>query len=456
MPTLPKIADAMQDLFGSTAEAFGRATGFCKRERLLTASIFLKTLVFGWLHNPDASLAELCATAGVLGVPVSEQAIDQRFTPEATNTIKLILEEAVQRIFSADSHPHNSFLKHFTNIEIFDSTTITLPPTVLPAYPEFETTSSTATSPSAAMKISASYDFALGKLRFSVVNGNAADSGCPEPCRMPEKGSLAFGDLAYYDLETFRTYGQNGVYWFTRHKANTAVQTFDGAVHPKLSAFLDTQTKDVIDIDVILGKSAQLPARLVAMRLSDDSAKLEHQKILDNAKKKGESPSEESLKLSKWVVFETNVPREMLNTQQVLTLGRIRWQIELLFREWKELGQIDKWRTKNPHRIMCEIYAKLLGVLVIQWMRLDGVWSILQKSVVKANKCIRNWAMLVVWSLQTSKDLLLNVLELLGKTLSKCRQDRRVKKPGTWQWLEMAMKENGVEVKRRQKKKVAA
>jgi hypothetical protein len=44
---------------------------------------FNQTLVFGFLANPQATLEELTQTAATLGVEISPQALDQRFTAAA-------------------------------------------------------------------------------------------------------------------------------------------------------------------------------------------------------------------------------------------------------------------------------------------------------------------------------------------------------------------------------------
>ena len=43
----------------------------------------------------------------------------------------------------------------------------------------------------------------------------------------------------------------------------------------------------------------------------------------------------------------------------------------------------DEWRTNNPWRVLCELYAKLIGLLLQHWLILlfaqagmsNGVWS---------------------------------------------------------------------------------
>jgi hypothetical protein len=42
----------------------------------------------------------------------------------------------------------------------------------------------------------------------------------------------------------------------------------------------------------------------------------------------------------------TNVPPRLLSFEQVLVVLPLRWQIERLFRLWKEHGQIDEWPSR--------------------------------------------------------------------------------------------------------------
>lgn len=47
---------------------------------------------------------------------------------------------------------------------------------------------------------------------------------------------------------------------------------------------------------------------------------------------------------------------------------RVRWQIELLFKLWKNEGHIDSWRSEKPWRIPCELYAKLIAMVIQHWI----------------------------------------------------------------------------------------
>ena len=41
-----------------------------------------------------------------------------------------------------------------------------------------------------------------------------------------------------------------------------------------------------------------------------------------------------------------------------------------MWKWWKMQGQLAFWQSENVARILCEVYAKLLGVLLQHWLML--------------------------------------------------------------------------------------
>ncbi len=85
----------------------------------------------------------------------------------------------------------------------------------------------------------------------------------------------------------------------------------------------------------------------------------------------------------------TNACVAMLSLSEAMVLLRVRWQIELLFKLWKSHGQIDEWQSQKPYRILCEVYAKLIVVLIQHWLILMGTWQIASRSFQKAANTYR-------------------------------------------------------------------
>jgi hypothetical protein len=63
---------------------------------------------------------------------------------------------------------------------------------------------------------------------------------------------------------------------------------------------------------------------------------------------------------------------------------------ELLYNLWKQDGQVDEWRTTNPWRILCEVYAKLIGLLLQHWLIVLFAWRDPQHSLVKLAQVVRD------------------------------------------------------------------
>ena len=87
-----------------------------------------------------------------------------------------------------------------------------------------------------------------------------------------------------------------------------------------------------------------------------------------------------------------------LTLDEALALYRVRWQIELLFKLWKQQGKVDEWRSENSWRIICEIYAKLVGLLLQHWLCLGEFWANSRRSLVKAGRVIRRHALAIAYA----------------------------------------------------------
>src|SRR3990172_8048502 len=102
MVTIARVAEAMQKVLGKTADQLGQETQFIKRERKFTGATFAQTLVLGWLANGQASLDEMNQAAAAIGVVVSGQGIDQRFTPEAVVFMEAVLRATIAEVVCAE------------------------------------------------------------------------------------------------------------------------------------------------------------------------------------------------------------------------------------------------------------------------------------------------------------------------------------------------------------------
>ena len=160
-------------------------------------------------------------------------------------------------------------------------------------------------------------------------------------------------------------------------------------------------------------------------------------RIREYARNKGRTPSQRQLALADWTVLATNVEAEKMSIKEAMVMMRVRWQIELLFKLWKNEGQIDESRSEKPWRILCELYAKLIVMIIQHWMLLIGCWEYSDRSFTKASKTIRRHAMnLAVAFAKDSLECLIEALEIIKRSLaSGCKIYKRKTEPNTYQIL---------------------
>ena len=126
MTSVTEIGQAMKTVLSTVADKAARQTGFVKRESKLTGAKFTQTTVLGWLNKPDASLGELCQTAASIGVTITPQGLDDRFTPEAAALLQQVLNAAVGEVIASEPVAI-PILRRFNGVIVQDSSIISLP-----------------------------------------------------------------------------------------------------------------------------------------------------------------------------------------------------------------------------------------------------------------------------------------------------------------------------------------
>jgi hypothetical protein len=104
--------------------------------------------------------------------------------------------------------------------------------------------------------------------------------------------------------------------------------------------------------------------RLLMVRVPDEVTLKRRADLEADAKRRGQPVRQRAWDLAAWTILLTDAPASLLSLQEALVLLRERWQMEMLDTRWKPYGCIDEWRTANPWRMLCELYAKLIGVLL--------------------------------------------------------------------------------------------
>lgn len=430
MTTIPQVARAMREILTTTANEAARTTRFVQRTSPLSGATFSQTLVFGFLGNPQATLEELTQTAAALGVEISPQALDQRFTASAAACLHQVLLTAIARVITAEPVTI-PLLQRFTAVYVQDSSTIVLPDVFAAQW--HGCGGSTSSGTSAALKLQARLEMCTGRLDVQLQEGRASDRAAVLPGPLPA-GALRLADLGYWSLGAFAALTQHEVFWLSRLQMQTAVYDATGD-RRELLELLETQPTDTIELAVTLGESQRLAARLLAARVPQDVADARRRRLRKAARDKGRQVSATRLALAAWTLFVTNVPTARLTLREALVLGRMRWQIELLFKLWKSQGRVDESRSTKPWRILCEVYAKLLAMLVQHWVFLVSCWVYPDRSLTKAAQTVQKHALHLASAFASIKRLVDALLTVRRCLAAGCRMNRRKKHPNTYQLL---------------------
>ena len=428
MNSVSQVEQAMQTLFRQ-ANQMARQTGFVQRESKVTGVLFVQTLVSAWLANPDATREALAQMAASLGLSISPQGLSDRFTPEAARFLQRMVEVAIGQVIAAEPVAM-PLLQRFSAVILLDSTIIVLPDPLAAVWRGCA--GKTAEGTQASVKLQVSLDLLCGTLQGPYLqDGRTHDSNCLLQHAALPKSALRLADLGYFSLDVFAAQAAQEGYFLSRLEASTAV--FDRE-HQRLDLLRCLQgSGPQVDLPVELGCKHHVSARLLAVRVSEEVANERRRKLRADAKGKGQTVSKVRLALADWTIYVTNVPGDLLTLEEALVLARTRWQIELLFKLWKQHGYIDEWRSKKPWAILCEVYAKLLAMLFHHWLLVISCWSYPDRSLVKAAQTVRTFVPLLI-SAFTGEVAYSTVLERFPRILQRgCRINPRQAHPNTYQ-----------------------
>jgi hypothetical protein len=431
MTNIAQVNTALQNVFGTQADQLARTTKFIQRQVKLTGSQFARTMTIGFMDNPKMSYREMSQVAGMTGPKITGQGLEQKFGPASAKFMQSLLEQAVKQMVLSSPGIDLNLLNRFSEIHIQDGSVIGLPDECVEVWQGLRSKDEKGCS---ALKLHVSLEYKSGQLSGPVLaNGREHDKKSPWFAQTLQPGALRIADLGFFDLDQLTADDRAGGFWITRYKHDVTLM-YDGQVLALL-AFLKAQTASQLDIPVLLGKTHQLPCRLIAFKADEQTAEKRKRKLREYASKNGVTLSEERLQLTHWTLFLTNAPQNLLSPLEVFALYRLRWQIELLFRLWKSYSFIDESESENPWRVLTELYAKLIAVIVQHWLLLVSVWHIPNKSIVHVALRIQKFALLLLVTLPNPSALSATISTIVSILEASPGLLKRKKNPSNFQVL---------------------
>jgi hypothetical protein len=423
MTTLSQLKERFQAVLGPRADALARQTGAVQRRRQIDGSDLVQGMVFSFLHQPEATGFELLSGLQRRQVQMSEAALSQRFTPACVQLFERVFQELVEEPIQAEVPVPAELLSRFEAIILEDSSSLRLPPFLQEQWPGCGGGQGQS---GAGLKVHVRYDLKAGGIRIQVSPARQADQSSVLRQEGIGAGMLNVTDESYCSLKWLK---QQAGFFLTRPRATVC--------------FLDPESKQELDLEqigpkvsngtwqgaVLVGKEAQLPARLVLLRVPEEVIAQRRKRIREDAKRRGKAQAnEQALLRAQWTILITNVSAEQLSVSEVIVLQRGRWQIERLFRLWKQDSRIDEWRGRKGARILCEISAKLMAVFIQHALLVLGSWHDPARSLVKAARVVREAGLELLSALAGEGDWE-RICQRMFEGMMRSRVHRRNKHP---------------------------
>ncbi len=398
MTSITQVSSQLRTLFEYEAQKLGRAAGL--RERGIRLPQLAYLLVLGWLQQPSAGPSALARFAGSLGVTMTKQEVDGHFTQKTADWLLALLRRAVLLVVTAKAVPL-PLLQRFSAVLVEDGSTIQLPASLREVWQGCGGNKTTSYSKAASsLKLTVRWDLLKGTLFGPFLqDGKQHDLNSALREQDMPKGSLWIADQGYWNYKELARLVNRGVHFLMRLKPGLLV--WEGKRRVDLLQQLPQVVGQRLDMLIDIGASHQLHGvRLLAERVPDEVKIKRQERIQEYARTHQKPVNPLTMELAAWTMIVTSAPASLISLDEAFVFLRARWQIELLFKLWKSGGLLDEWQSVKPWRILCEVYAKLLALVVQHWLLLLSCWDDPHHSFTAVSEIVRHHVPILVLGLR--------------------------------------------------------
>lgn len=365
-----------------------RDTGFVRREGKINGSLFLALVVFNSENLKEQSLNDLSILLNDRnGIDITKQSLHDRFNENALLFLKDALEKLLRKQVSIKQSVFFN-CKEFRRILIKDSTCFQIDESLAQYYP-----GSGGSGSKASVRIQFEYDILSGEINDLSLNAfndqDAKDSVAT--IELTKEGDLIIRDLAYMNIKALQLIVESMAFFLCRANPNTYIYEIDGDEYKKIdfvkiTAFMKGNGLGSMEKTVYLGNKEKFRVRLIIYLIPEqEAAKRLRNAVQNNKKKGGDGNLSKEYKARAYLnLFITNASEEQIPIDHVWQLYRLRWQIELIFKIWKSICDIEKVKKVKKHRLECYIISKLI-LIVLGW---KVMWSVAKQLFIREGKVL--------------------------------------------------------------------
>lgn len=404
------LRQMLRKLFPSAwlwAEA--RRVGVVQRRRKVSPVALFWTLVLGFGVGQTRSLAGLRrAYERSTGTTLQESSFFDRFTAPLVALLKAALTRIVRTTSLGTNRPLRGTLVTFLDVLLTDSTVIRLHDFLAKLFPACRTNHTLA-----ALKIHLLLSVTGAGGQSVRITAERAHDGPILRVGPWVRGRLLLFDLAYFKYQLFARIDQNGGFFVSRLKGRvnpTIVaenRTHRGRALPvvgeKLRAVVDRLHREVLDVMV----EVVFPRRSYRGHARRDRQLL---RVVGVRALDGDG----------YYLYLTNVPPEQLAAEDIGAIYALRWEVELVFLEWKKSYHLDE--LPSGKRVIVEA---LLFAALLTWAVSRRLLALLKQAKRAAAKRlpVRRFAAILA---EVAADLLEVVLRPAGEVVSLERRLSRL------------------------------
>ena len=269
MNSVTQLTETVRQILEEEANALAKESGFIQRERVLSGADFAQTLIFGWLGEPEITLDGLTQVAGRREVEITASGLCQRFPPQAADFLQRLLERLTQVRLQAEAAPM-ALLKRLRAVIVEDSSRISLPDELAEVW---RGCGGSQGSSQATLKLFVRWNVLSGDLQGPLLtDGRQADAKSPFKEQEVPAGGLYLGDQGFFEQGRLRQWHQRKEgqrrYYIMRLPVGTGLYTRSGH-RLLLPGLLPQQPGETLELGVLVGQKARVPARLILQRVPE-------------------------------------------------------------------------------------------------------------------------------------------------------------------------------------------
>jgi len=350
-------------------ESLAKQSKFVQRKTSqLNGYNFLMLNLFEASTQKEKSLNDCCDWLyEEFDVDMRKQSLDERYNTDAVRFMRSCLERLLN--LSNPFLDGSGLHKKWACISLTDSTSYKIPSHFSAFYKGYPN------GGEGILKLQLNYDLLSGHLFDLSVHGGK-DSDCRYQKESGEKfksNGLYIRDLGYFDTAHFYDLDKQGAYFISRSKSNQNYYAKDEkGEYEKINieAYLPNTDKQVELKDVYVGTAKKrVKVRLIMERVPENVLQKRMAKLKRASSKQSKRQiSAERRKMSQYNIFITNTTEEDLPMDQIRMVYTLRWQIELIFKIWKSVFDIDKVKNMSIFRFECHLYAQLINIVLTMFI----------------------------------------------------------------------------------------